>query len=132
MPGFISVLFLIMETKTTALRRELLTRLINEYGHKPMAYVVKKAKERGIYPFTEDDNEVYRLIESFASFNNLPFGYIEPQQEKIISFELDPEKDIEKEPEPEIDLFYESLIKEHGSLSKKLLALNKLIETYKK
>lgn len=121
-----------METKTTALRRELLTRLINEYGNKPMAYVVKKAKERGIYAFTEDDNDTYRLIQCFAHHHNLPFGYAEPQQEKTISFELDPENDIEKEPEPEIDLFYESLIKERDSISKKLLALNKLIETYKK
>lgn len=120
-----------METKTTALRRELLTRLINEYGNKPQPYIVKKAKERGIYPYTEDDNEVYRLIKNFAYMNNLPFAYIEPQQEKTISFELDSENDIEKEPEPEIDHFYESLIKERDSLSKKLLALNKLIETYK-
>lgn len=121
-----------METKTTALRRELLTRLLNEYGNKPESYIVKKAKERGIYPYTEDDKWVCDAIGVFASVNNLPFGYTEPQQEKTISFELDPENDIEKEPDLEIDLFYESLIKERDSLSKKLLALNKLIETYKK
>jgi len=121
-----------METKTTALRRELLTRLVNEYGNKPKAYVVKKAKERGIYPYDEDDNEVYCLINAFAVFHKMPFGYIEPEKPKNeIVFEMDPEKDIEKPNELEIDAFYESLIKQRDSLSKKLLALNKLIETYK-
>jgi len=121
-----------METKTTALRRELLRRLVNEYGNKPKAYVVKKAKERGIYPYDEDDNEVYCLINTFAVFHKMPFGYIEPEKPKNeIVFEMDPEKDIEKPNEPEIDAFYESLIKQRDYLSKKLLALNRLIETYK-
>jgi len=121
-----------METKTTAIRRELLTRLIIEYGNKPMAYVVKKCKERGIYPYNEDDTEVYNMIDNFAKHHNLPFGYIEPEKPKSeIAFELDSQYDIEKPNEPEIDVFYESLIKQRDLLSKKLLALNKLIETYK-
>lgn len=124
-----------METKTTALRRELLINLVNAYGNKPKNIVVKMAKEKGIYGYNEDDNEIYTLINAFASFHKLPFGYIEPKpikEEKLISFEMDSENDIEKPNEPENDVFYESLIKERDSLSKKLLALNRLIETYKK
>lgn len=123
-----------METKSTAVKRELLTQLVTAYGNKPKNFVVQKAKEKGIYKYEEDDNEIYCLINAFASFHKLPFGYIEPKKTSTtdILFSMDSENDIEKPNKVEIDVFYESLIKQRDSLSKKLLALNRLIETYKK
>lgn len=123
-----------METKSTSIKRELLTQLVTAYGNKPKKIVIQKAKEKGIYKFEEDDNEIYLLIHAFAKFHNLPFGYVEGKivKENNFDFNLDPEKDIETPFEVKIDGFYESLLKERNSLSKKLLSLNKLIDTYEK
>jgi len=117
-----------MENKSTVVKRELLTQLVTAYGNKPKKIVIQKAKEKGIYKIEDDDNEVYSLIEKFAEYHHLPFGHT-PQPE--ILYELISEEEIEKPIKPEIDHFYESLVKERDSLSKKLLALNRLIETYK-
>jgi len=122
-----------METKSTTVKRELLIQLVTAYGNKPKKIVIQKAKEKGIYKLEEDDNEIYLLIHAFAKFHNLPFGYTEP--EKVIEPEI-PSKAIsweefQKNNPIEKDYFYESLINERDSLSKKLLALNRLIETYK-
>lgn len=123
-----------METKSTSIKRELLTQLVTAYGNKPKKIVIQKAKEKGIYKFEEDDNEIYLLIHAFAKFHNLPFGYFEEKivKENNFDFNLDPEKEVETPFEVKIDGFYESLLKERNSLSKKLLSLNKLIDTYEK
>jgi uncharacterized protein YktA (UPF0223 family) len=116
-----------MEKKSEAIRRELLIQLVNAYGHKPKRIVIQKAKEKGIYKYEEDDEEIYLLIHAFAKFHKIPFGYTEPV--KIIEPKEEVIEIIEKK--EEVDLFYENLVKEHNTLSKKLLALNKLMEIYK-
>jgi hypothetical protein len=116
-----------MENKSTAVKRELLIQLVTAYGNKPKKIVIQKAKEKGIYKYEADDEEIYLLIHAFAKFHKLPFGYTEPV--KII----EPEEEIVEivDKKEEVDLFYENLLKEHNLLSKKLLALNKVIEIYK-
>ena len=120
-----------METKTSAVRREILKSLIDRYGNKPKNIFVQKAKEAGAYQNFVDDNEVYDLAKKFADYHKLPFGFVEKEKElskeEILKIEI--VDNIESK--EEIDHFFVSLQKEHDILSKKLLALNKLIETYK-
>lgn len=120
-----------MESKTDSVRREILKSIIERYGNKPKNIVVKKIKDSGVYKNFQDDNEVYELVQKFAEFHKLPFGFIEKTE--TIKEDEKPEHDIDeiKEKVEEVDLFYKSLEKEHAILSKKLLALNKLMETYK-
>lgn len=110
-------------------KREILYSLVQRYGHREPKIIVSKAKERGLYHLAEDDKEIYTLIETFAKFHNLPFGYNEPPKEvdEVINIIL--KENIDK-PE-DTDPFYAALLKEHSFLSKKLLAINKLIELYK-
>lgn len=120
-----------MENKTDAIRREMLTMIVKNHGHKDKKTVIKKVKESGVYENFQDDNEVYSLVERFAKHHNLIFGYIEEKLEipkEYLKEEI--EEIIEKK--EEINEFYQSLLKERDNLSKKLLSLNKLIETYEK
>jgi len=119
-----------MEKKTEAIRREILKSLIERYGNKPKKIFIQKAKDAGVYKMYADDDEVYDLAKKFAEFHKMPFGYIEKEvrEERIDNLNFEPELE-EKIEEP--DGFYISLLKEHDTLSKKLLALNKVIEAYK-
>lgn len=120
-----------MENKSTSVKREILKSLIERHGNKSKKVVVALAKEKGVYKMHDDDNEVYELIGKFAEFHNLPFGYTPKEnKEEIPNEEIIINEIIEKK--NEIDFFYESLIKERDSLSKKLLGLNKLIDIYEK
>jgi hypothetical protein len=60
-----------MEEKSEALRRELLTRLIQEHGAKGRKVLIMKAKEAGIYKNYVSDEEVFDLIKKFAAFHDL-------------------------------------------------------------
>ena len=118
-----------MEDKTVELKREILMGIVEGYGHKPKKIVIQMAKDKGVYKNYQSDEEVYELVKKFAEYHNKPFGHIE----KIIEPDreiLEVEEMIDKK--EDTDYFFQSLIKERDTLSKKLLALNKLIETYKK
>ncbi len=117
-----------MEEKSSAVKREILMSLVQRYGNKPPKVLVSKAKERGLYHLSQSDDEIYTLMERFAKFHNLPFGYQEPPEVKEI-MKLIVKENVD--PIEEADPFYASLLKEHSILSKRILALNKLIETYK-
>lgn len=120
-----------MENKSDSVRREILKSIIDRYGNKSKKVVVQKVKEQGVYKNYQDDNEVYNLVQKFAEFHKLPFGYTEPKPK------IEPETILEKvvqeniEKAEEVDLFYETMLKEHSMLSKKLLTLTKLIDIYK-
>lgn len=120
-----------MENKTSAVRREILKSLIDRYGNKPKSFFIKMAKEAGAYQNYVDDNEVYELAKKFAEYHSLPFGFLEPKidssKENVVLEEIVDNLELKEE----IDYFFISLKKEHDMLSKKLLALNKLMETYK-
>lgn len=119
-----------MEEKTEAVRREILKYIIDRFGNKPKKILIKEVKERGAYKNYASDEEVYELVKKFADFHNMPFGYVEPKQEpsaELIHFDPIPETVIEDD----FDDFLSELKKEHDKLSKKMLALNKIIELYK-
>lgn len=119
-----------MENKSSAVKREILKNIVERFGTKPKRIVIQEAKERGVYKNSEDDDEVYELVRRFAEYHKMPFGYVEPKpvRKRITKEDTVKKKVVVKE---EIDEFFESLIKERDNLSKKLLALNRLIETYK-
>lgn len=110
-----------MESKIIALKRELMSRLIQEYGLKPKWIVVEQIKIKGIYTDWKDDDELYERALTFAQVNNLPFGYnepiIEPKQEDLEYEEA--LVNVEKY-EESID-FYNALQAEHDKCSKRLL-----------
>lgn len=116
--------------KSAAEKREILYSLIQRWGHKEPKILISKAKERGLYHLAEDDKEIYLLMERFAEFHNLPFGFMHPPKEVDEVINLIIKDNIDK-PE-DTDPFYAALLAEHSALSKKMLALNKLIELYKK
>lgn len=118
------------KVKTAAEKREILYSLVQRYGHVEPKILISKAKERGLYHLAEDDKEIYVLMEKFAEFHNLPFGFMQPisKSEEIINIII---KDNIDKPE-DTDPFYAAMLAEHSALSKKMLALNKLIELYKK
>jgi hypothetical protein len=120
-----------MENKSEAVKRELLKGIIERYGNKEKKVVVNRVKEAGIYQNYVDDNEVYELVRKFAEYHNLPFGC---RERPVI--DSNPEvltKVLVQDPcvDEEVDHFYEHLREEHSRLSKKILALNKLMELYK-
>lgn len=123
-----------MEDKTYAVRREILTNILQRFGKRPKNILVKEIKDRGVYKIQQSDEEVYELAKKFSEYHNIPFGYDEPiikQEDEFASFKVDENVFNEAVENIEQDLFYISLIKERDNFSKKLLALNKLIETYK-
>ena len=116
-----------MAEKTAAVKREILMSLIQRYGHKEPKILIAKAKERGLYHIAQDDKEIYTLMEKFAEYHNLPFGFMQApkEAEHIIN-------QIVKEPvDPDEDAFFTSLVKEREFTVKRLIALDKLIKTYK-
>ena len=116
-----------MENKTAELRREILKGIVERYGHKDKKFVVRKAKESGVYKNFVSDEEVYELVKSFAEFHKLPFGYTE---EIPTGNETEPVR-IERAEDIVIDNEFLNILKsEHSKLSKKLLHLTKLISSY--
>lgn len=126
-----------MIEKTTEVRREILKRLIQDHGGKGRDVLIKKVKEQGVYKSFVDDIEVWNLVKKFAEFHQLPLLDMTRKQIEELNKSLEentkvltsPDIKIKQEPEDE---FLESLKKEHALLSKKLLALNKIIDVYEK
>lgn len=120
-----------MENKSDAIRREILKTTIQNYGTKGKKILVQKVKEAGAYKNYVDDNEVYDLILKFAKFHDLHIEPETPVFEKVeIVEEVQPEAEAAAEVD-EADLFYQKLEDEHTLLSKKLLAINRLMQLYK-
>jgi hypothetical protein len=115
-----------MAEKTAAVKREILMSLIQRYGHKEPKILVAKAKERGIYHLSQDDKEIYTLMEKFAEYHHLPFGFnqVPKEAEHVINQIVAPI-------DSEEDTFFTSLLKERDVTIKRLIALDKLIKTYK-
>jgi len=115
-----------MGEKTAAMKREILMSLVQRYGHKEPKILIAKAKERGLYHIAQDDKEIYELMEKFASYHNLPFGFMQPPKEveHIIDQIVSPV-------DPNQDTFLDSLLNERALTVKRLIAIDKLIKTYK-
>lgn len=117
-----------MENKTAAMKREILMSLIQRYGHLQPKILISKAKERGLYHLSQDDKEIYELMEKFAEFHNLPFGFMANNVPKEAQHIID---QITKEPKVvDEDPFYTALLKEKSLVVKRLVAIDKLIKTY--
>lgn len=117
-----------MEDKTTAVRREVLKYIIDGYVNRGKKVMVLKAKEKGVYKNYVSDDEVWDNIKKFATYHNLPVS----EDEIIIDKEeVNKEMKIKEVVVEKKDEFLIKLEKEHRALSKKLLALNKVIEAYK-
>lgn len=110
------------------MKREILYSLIQRYGHKEPKVLISKAKERGIYHLAQDDKEIYELMEKFAEFHNLPFGFMTmpKEAEQVINLIIK-----ENNPSDDVDPFYMSLLRERSIITKRLIAIDKLIKTYK-
>lgn len=119
-----------MENKSSSAKREILTSLIQRYGYKEPKILIAKAKERGLYQLAKSDKEVYELMEKFADYHNLPFGFmaneIPKEAQKVIDLIVKEEAENGKD----VDPFYTSLLKEKSLTIKRLVALDKLIKTY--
>lgn len=116
-----------MAEKTASMKREILYSLIQRYGHKEPKVLISKAKERGIYHLAQDDKEIYELMEKFAEFHKLPFGFMQPPKEAVHIIDQ-----IVKEPgQCNEDPFFISLLNERALIVKRLLAIDKLIKTYR-
>jgi hypothetical protein len=116
-----------MAEKTAAVKRDILMSLIQRYGHKEPKILIAKAKERGLYHLSQDDKEIYVLMEKFAEYHNLPFGFMQPPKEAVHIIDQ-----IVKEPvDPNVDTFLDSLLNERALTVKRLIAIDKLIKTYK-
>ncbi len=122
-----------MENKTEAVRREILKSILDRYAGKGKAVIIKKAKEQGVYKAFVDDLEVWELIQKFAAFHNIPIT--EPKAEvpeKEVLEEEEEEEENNQEEEEDDDSFLKLLKDEHTRLSKRLLALNRVIQVYEK
>ena len=117
-----------MAEKTAAVKREILMSLIQRYGHREPKILIAKAKERGLYHVAQDDKEIYNLMEKFAEYHNLPFGFMTmpKEAEKVINLIIK-----ENNPSEDADPFYMSLLRERSIITKRLIAIDKLIKTYK-
>jgi len=113
-----------MENKSDALRREILKSLIDRYAVKGKKVLISKAKDAGVYKGFVSDEEVYSLIVKFAEFHKLPIFF----EESVIAEKIIPPAEITKK--KDTDYFYSVLQDQHNLLSKQLLALNKLMDTY--
>lgn len=119
-----------MENKTDAVRREILKGILDQYAGKGREIIVRKVKEKGVYKNFVDDLEVWDLVKKFAAFHNIPIT--EPQPEQPKEQEPNIEEATQEIEVDEDDHFLKLLKDEHNRLSKRILALNRVIEVYEK
>lgn len=123
------------------IRRDAIKQYLLEKSHYNKKRLVLGAKNRGLFGFNQDDNEVYDTLVRFSDYHKIKIHTTPPEIKEKSKEENSYIEEIDENGESKLkklnfnenknnDEFVANLIKQRDILSEKLLKINNLIKTY--
>lgn len=122
-------------------KREKIKSFLLTCSHYNKSRLIQGAKNRALFSYSEDDNEVYESLKRFAKHHKIPIEQErvevkkEPEVVYIEEIDEDGNSSLKKLDSDEnlksTDIFLKELENQRDILSKKLLKINSLINLYK-